>query len=88
MRTLKIRRQESLRKILKNVDKNLLSSKEERKIKRQRKRSSYLDNYELSLIVKRAWRNFNNTTSLNRDERDNRDERNCANINLGDRERD
>lgn len=62
--------------------------RDKREIKRQRKRSSYLNNYKLNSIVKRARRNFDNLTNFNRDKRDNRDERNRANINLEDRKRD
>ena len=82
MKTLKIRRQKLLKKISKNINKNLLLSKKKQEIKRQRKRLIYLDNYKLNSIIKCAQYNFNNLTSFNKNKRDNRNKRNCKNINL------
>jgi len=71
-----------LRKISKNINKNLLLLREKQEAKRQRKRSSYLNNYKLSSTIKYAQCDFNNLTNSNRDKCDNCDRQNCANINL------
>ncbi len=81
-KTFKIQEQESLKNILKNINKNLLSSRSEQEIERRKKRLNYLNNYKLNSIIKRTQRNFNNSTSLNRDKCNNRDKQNRANINL------
>jgi len=84
LRILKVKRQELLKKILENINKNLLLLRDEREVKRQRKRSSYLNNYKFSLTIKRTRRNFNNLINLNKDNRNNCDKQNCTNINLKD----
>jgi len=61
--------------------------RDEREIKRQNKRSNYLNNYKLNSIAKRTQRDFDNLINFNRDNRDNRDKRNYTNINLRDRKR-
>jgi len=73
-----------LEKISKNINKNLLLLREKQKIKRQKKRLSYLNNYKLSSIAKPIQCNFNNLISFNKDKRNNCDKRNCTNINLED----
>jgi len=73
-----------LREILENINKNLLLLKDEQEIKRQRKKSSYLNNYILSLTIKRMQCDFNNLTNFNRSKHDNCNKQSCANINLRD----
>ncbi len=73
-----------LKKILKNINKNLSFLESKQEIKKQRKRLSYLNNYKLNSIVKRMQRNFNNLTSFNRNKRNNRDKQSYININLKD----
>jgi len=71
-----------LKKILKNINKNLLLLKEKQKIKRQKKKLNYLNNYKLNLIIKRIQYNFNNLTNFNKDKRNNCNKQSCTNINL------
>jgi len=80
----RIRRQELLKNILKNINKNLLLLKSKREIERQKKRLSYLNNYKLSSIVKRTQYNFDNSINFNKDNRDNRNKQSYININLKD----
>ena len=54
------------------------------KIKRQKKRLSYLNNYKLSLTIKCTQCNFNNSTNFNRSKCDNCNRQSCTNINLKD----
>jgi hypothetical protein len=71
-----------LKDILKNINKNLLLLRDKQKIKRQRKRLSYLNNYKLSSTIKCAQCNFNNLTNFSRNKYDNCDKQSCTNINL------
>jgi len=73
-----------LKKILKNINKNLSLLESKQEIKKQRKRLSYLNNYKLNSIVKRMQCNFDNLTSFNRNKRKNRDKQSYININLKD----
>jgi len=87
-RILRIKKQKLLKKNLENINKNLLLSKEKQKIKKQRKKLNYLNNYKLSSTIKCVQRNFNNLTNFNRNKRNNRDKQSCTNINLKDCKKD
>ncbi len=77
-----------LKKILKKINRNLLLLRDKQKIKRQKKRSSYVNNYKLSLIIKYAQGNFNSSTNFNKSKRNNRNKQSSININVKDYKKD